>query len=266
MKARIQTMALATVLAGWVLSAAAADAPAAAAPMPPQMIALKVGVDAAGKVTSTKPADPQANASLNTIAAEFARKLVFVPARKDGKPAASETSLTVVLALEPAGEGRFAPKLKRAFNGPGLVQMGKVDAPKYPGRRGGALVVVAVNVNAEGVPDPSTQATERMQLREPNKFAEARYLDAVSFSVRGSRFEVDRVDGVAVPSRVSLPYQFGGGPGKPKDGEDEGRRGAKPPAMDISAMPVMTAVSSVPGIELPKLDYRSPDMVAAPAK
>lgn len=259
-------MALAVALAGSAVSAAAADAPAAAAPMPPQMIALKVAVDAAGKVTSSKPWDPQANASLNGIADAFARKLVFTPARKNGQPASSETSLTLVLVLEPAGEGRLAPKLKRAFNGPGLVRMGKMEAPKYPGPGGGALVVVAVNVNAEGTPDPGTQATERMELREPNKFAEARYLDAVSVSVRGSRFEVDKVDGVAVPSRVSLPYQFGGGAAKPKDGEDKGKRGGKPPAMDIGAIPVMSAVSALPGIELAKLDYKSPDLAAAPAK
>lgn len=263
---RLRLLIAAALLCGPAVSTLAAPPPAGTPATPPQMIALKVGVDAAGKVTTSKPWDPQANAGLNAIAGEFARKLVFTPARKNGKPVPSETSLTLVVALEPAGEGRFAPKLKRAFNSPGLVHMGKMEPPKYQGRRGGALVVVAVDVNADGVPVPSTQATERMELREPNKFAEARYLDAVSISVRGSRFEVDKVDGVAVPSRLSLPYQFGGGPGKPKDDEDEGKRGGKPPVMDIGAIPVMSAVSAVPGIELPKLDYKAPDLAAPVAK
>ena len=234
--------------------------------MPPQMIALKVGVDAAGKVTAAKPWDLQASASLNKIAEQFAHKLVFNPARKNGRPVSSETSLTVVLVLEPAGDGRFAPKLKRAFSGPGLVHLGRMEPPKYQGRRGGALVVVTVNVDADGVPDPSTQASERIELREPNKFAQARYLDAVSISVRGSRFEVDKVDGNAVPSRVSLPYQFGGGAAKTKDGREQDRPGARQPATDIGAMPVMSAVSLVAGIELPKLDYKAPDPAAAPGK
>ena len=128
---------------------------------------------------------------------------------------------------------------------------------------GGALVVVAVNVGADGAPDPATQTTERMNLREPNKFAEARYLDAVTMSVRGSRFELDKVDGQVVPSRLSLPYQFGGGAAKRPEGE--GKRGAKPPSMDLASMPVLTAVSAVPDIELAKLDYKAPDL-AAPAK
>ena len=55
--------------------------------------------------------------------------------------------------------------------------MGRMEAPKYQGRQGGALVVVAVDVGADGAPDPATQTTERMELRDPNKFAEARYLD-----------------------------------------------------------------------------------------
>ena len=258
MKLQLRTLFLGAALGAGAHSALAADAPAAATPMPPQMIALQVSVDAAGKVVSIKPADAQVVPGLNRVAEEFARKLVFTPARKGGKAVPSETTLTVVLVLEPVGEGRFAPKLKRAFNGPRLVQMGKAEPPKYQGRKGGALVVVAVNVGADGAPDPASQTTERMELREPNKFAEARYLDAVSISVRGSRYEVDKVDGVAVPSRVSLPYQFGGGPGKPEDGEDEGKRGAKPPAMDVGAMPMMTAVSAVPGIDLPKLDYKAP--------
>lgn len=263
MNSRLRSLFLAAALGTGGNAVQAADAPAGAAPPPPQMIALKVSVDAAGKVVAVKPSDPQAVPGLNRAAEEFARKLVFTPARKAGKAMSSETHLTVAIALEPVGEGRFAPRLKRAFNGPGLLHMGKIEPPKYQGRQGGALVVVAVNVGADGAPDPATQTTERMELREPNKFAEARYLDAVSISVRGSRFELDKVDGEVVPSRLSLPYQFGGGPAKPPEGEK--KRDAKPPPVDLASMPVMTAVSAVSGIELARLDYKAPDL-AAPAK
>lgn len=263
MYSKLRLLLLAAALGACGLSVQAADAPAGATPTPPQMISLKVSVDAAGKVVAVKPTDPQAVAGLNRAAEEFARKLVFTPARKGGKAVPSDTHLTVAIALEPVGEGRFAPRLKRAFSGPGLLHLGKMEAPKYQGAGGGALVVVAVNVGVDGEPDPDTQTTERMELREPNKFAEARYLDAVSTSVRGSRFELDKVDGEVVPSRLSLPYQFGGGPAKRPEGEK--KRGAKPPPLDLGSMPVMTAVSTVPGIELARLDYKAPDL-AAPAK
>jgi len=263
MNTRLRLLLLAAALAVLGNAARAADAPAGAAPMPPQMIGLKVSLDSTGKVVATKPSDTQAAAGLNLAAEEFARKLVFTPARKGGKAMPSETSLMLAIVLEPVGAGRFAPRLKRAFNGPTLLQMGKMEPPKYQGRQGGALVVVAINVGADGAPDPATQTTERMELREPNKFAEARYLDAVSISVRGSRFELDKVDGQVVPSRLSLPYQFGGGAAKRPEGK--ARRGEKPPMPDLASMPVMTAVSAVPGIELAKLDYKAPEP-AAPAK
>ena len=56
--------------------------------------------------------DGLTGAGLNRAAEEFARKLVFTPARKGGKAVSSETSLTLAIALEPVGEGRFAPRLK----------------------------------------------------------------------------------------------------------------------------------------------------------
>lgn len=262
MNSRLRPLLLSAALAVVGHAAQAADAPADAAPMRPQMIGLKVSVDAAGKVVAAKPSDARAAAGLNLAAEAFARKLVFTPARKGGSAVPSETTLTLAIALEPVGNGGFAPRLKRAFNGPTLLQMGKMEPPKYQGRQGGALVVVAVNVGADGVPDPATQTTERMELRDPNKFAEARYLDAVSISVRGSRFELDKVDGQVVPSRLSLPYQFGGGAAKRPEG---GKRGEKPQAPDPGSMPVMTAVSAVPGVELAKIDYKAPAS-ATPAK
>lgn len=265
MYSKLQSLLLAAALGACGLSTLAADAPAGAtpAPPPPQLISLKVSVDAAGKVVAVKPTDPQGVAGLNRAAEEFARKLVFTPARKDGKSVPSETSLMLAITLEPLGEGRFAPRLKRAFNGPTLLHMGQIEPPRYQGRQNGALVVVAINVGVGGVPDPATQTTERVELREPNKFAEARYLDAVSLSVRGSRFELDKVDGQVVPSRLSLPYQFGSGAAKRPEGK--AKRGEKPPMPDLGSMPVMTAVSTVPGIELAKIDYKAPEL-DAPAK
>ena len=127
MNPKLRLLLLAAALGACGLCAEASDAPAGAATMPAQMISLKVSVDAAGKVVATKPSDPQAVAGLNRAAEEFARKLVFTPARKGGKAVSSETHLTVVIALEPVGEGRFALRLKRAFSGPGLLHMGRTS-------------------------------------------------------------------------------------------------------------------------------------------
>ena len=239
------------------LPALAAD-PAAGGPPPPQTVVLRVGVDAAGHVSSSSPVDPQALPSLVQAAQAYAGKLVFTPARKDGAAVPSETNLNLILAFEPAGDGKYALKLRRATNGPGVVTVGRMETPKYPGRRGGATIVVSVDVDANGVPNAASLKTESAQLREPSKFAEARYVDAIHMSVKASRFAPDKVAGQPVPSRIMLPYQFGMGGDKPKEGEDEPRRGSPPPVRDPSKDPAMTAVSSVPGIELPKIDYAAP--------
>lgn len=227
-----------------------------AAPPPPQTIMLKVNVGADGKVLSATPVDPNAAPALNQAAQAMALKLPFTPARKDGVAVPSQTHLSLLLALEPAGAGKYALALKRAHNSPGVARVGKMDPPKYPG--GGAVVVVAVTIDADGKPDMGTLATEGVQMRVPSKFAEARYVDAITVSVRGSRFLPDQVDGVAVASRVVLPYQFGGGASRRgNDAEDE------TPLVSPEDAPVMHAVSMVPGVELPKIDIKAAPSAAA---
>ena len=116
---------------------ACAAAPASGNP-PPQTVVLHVAVDAGGHVVSAESVDPQAVPGLVSAARGYAQKLVLSPARKDGVAVASETNLSLVLAVEPVGEGKFALRLKRAVSIPGVLTVGRMDVPKYQGRRGGA--------------------------------------------------------------------------------------------------------------------------------
>lgn len=234
----------------------------AAAPAPAQKtrvetVSLRVTVDAAGKVQTSRPSDPQTAAGLLAVAESFARKLTFTPARKQGVAVPGETTLTLVIALEPRPDGQYGTQLRRATNGPGVLEVGKTVAPRYQqGKENGALVGIAVSLLADGSTDMGTLATERMELRVPSAFAEARYMDAIRTSLRGTRFELDKVDGVAIPERVSVAYRFGGGPIKPKPNEEE--RPGNPRLPEDVEVPALTAVSSVPGIELAKVDYSAP--------
>jgi len=248
------------IAAGAASQSLAAD-PAAEKPRT-ETVALRVGVDAQGKVQTSKPSDPNAAPGLVSAAEAYARKLTFTPARKNGVPVSSETTLTTVLELQPRPGGQFSLRLKRATNGPGVLEVGKTNAPKYQqGKENGALVVVSAALLADGTVDMGSLTTERMELRVPSEFAEARYLDAIRVSLRGSRFELDKVDGVAIPERISVPYRFGGGPTRIKPGDEKQGRGQQVP--EEIELPSLNAVSSVPGIELPKVDYRAP--AAAPA-
>ena len=240
------------------LPSANAAGDSAGGPPPPQVVVLKVGVDANGKVTTSSPVDPAVAPAMLQAAEGYARKLVFTPARKDGAAVPSETNLSLVMAVEPAGEGKFALRLRRATNGPGVVTVGKMEVPKYQGRRGGATIVVSVEVDAQGKPAMDSFKPESVALRDQNSFAEARYLDAIRSSVRHSVFAPETVAGSPVASRISLPYRFGMGGAKPKPGEDEGGRGKKPTPADPSEQPTMGAVSTQPNVELPKIDFKAP--------
>ena len=234
---------------------AGADAGAAAPPRP-QLIGLRVTVDAGGKVQSATAIDPAVLPALNSAAGEIARKLTFSPARKEGRAVASETTLSLTLALEPKANGQYGLALRRAVNGPSLLAIGKSIPPRYQqGKENGALVVVGANLRADGSLDMDSLKTERMELRVPSTFAEARYLEVVKNSLHGSRFQLDKVDGVEIPSRLSIPFRFGGGPTKPKPGE-EPRRGAA--SVQESDLPALSAVSSIPGVELPQIRYQAP--------
>ncbi len=234
-----------------------ADKPAQAADAPrPQSIALRVTVDAAGKVQSATPIDASVLPALNQAGAEIARKLTFSPARKEGRPVSSETTLSLTLALEARADGQFGLQLKRAQNGPSLLAIGKSTPPRYQqGKENGALAVVGADLRADGSIDMESLKTERMELRVPSTFAEKRYLETIKNSLRGSRFQLDKVDGVEIPARLSIPFRFGGGPEKPKDGEDSRRGG---PAARVDELPALTAVSSIPGVELAKIVFAAP--------
>lgn len=246
----------------WALAlavpAAAAGAAAPDGAPPPQTVVLKVGVDAAGKVQTTASLDAEAVPAYLQAAEGYARRLVFTPAKKGGVAVPSETWLSLVIAAEPVGDGKFGLKLRRAINGPGVASLGKMELPKY--KVGGATIVVSVEVDAQGKPDMDTFKSESVKLRDANSFAEARYLDAIRNSVKHSTFVPDKVAGAAVPSRITLPYRFGMGGDKPKPGEEEEERGRgrKPKAFDPSDQPTMQGMSLQPDVELPKVDYKAP--------
>jgi hypothetical protein len=239
---------LATLLAaGLPLLAGAADPPRVRT----ETIFLRVSVGADGHVLSTRPFDTRA--AMVQVAQQYATKLVFTPATHDGRAVPAGTCLTMRLAAEPRPDGTFGVKLRRAVSGPCVVTVGKTEPPKV-GRENGALVVIGADLRADGRVDEQSLAMESAQLRVPSSFAEARYREAAEKSLHGSRFELDTVDGQPVPAHVSVPFQFGGGPGKPPPGEER-KRGEPPPD---APLPSWKSKSLVPNTELASLDYTAP--------
>lgn len=234
-------------LAFFITPAFAGDAPTRE-----QTVAVQVQIDAKGKVTSAQAVpDPTVAAAMNRVATELALKLGFVPAKKAGQAVPSESVLFLLLAIEPRSDGQFGIRLKQASNGPMVVNMGKINVPKYQARGDrGATLVVGVTLGADGVPAMESFKTESVTMRSPSKFAEARYLDAIAASLRNTRFRVDKVDGAAIPTYVRLPYQFDGGGEKRDEKTGEPAKQPRPPGMDER--------SEQQGIELPKVVFNAP--------
>lgn len=262
MSARLRNLSLGLALASVALAstgqaglALAADPPVAAAPRPPQSVALRVVVDAQGQVQAAQPLDAAMAPALLQAGTEIARKLKFTPATKDGRPVKSETTLSLVLALEPRAAGSFGIVLRRATNGPSLLEMGKSPKPNVGGRENGGLVIVGVDLRPDGTVDMETFKAEKVELRVPSSFAEERFVDSARNLLKGTRFQLDLVDGIGTPARISVPFQFNGGPGKRKPGEDE--KDAEKRAAD-TIPPGLTAVSKIEGVVLPKIDYTAP--------
>lgn len=244
-------------------SGAALAAKPTPAPVPQEhMIGVRVSVDAAGKVTNAQPSDPAAIAALNQAATEIARKLPFDPATKDGVATTSETSLFLLLALEPKANGQFGIRLKKAISGPDRSKSAPLIPPSYQQRGDrSAMIVISVDLRPDGSVDPATIKPVSMELKVKSSFAEARYLDAITASLRDSQYILDKVAGTDVPARLTLPYKFGAGGQRQRAGEedaDEKDKAKDGKPVEKKPTPEMRAESLVPGVTLPKVRFTAP--------
>lgn len=252
---------------------AAEPAASAEATPPPQQVLLRVNVGANGRATNAQNLNPKTPAAVLQAAYEIAPKLQFTPATKNGQPVASETSLSMTLALVPRAGGGFGLSLKRAQNGPSVLKA-STETPRTS-RENGGVVVVGIDLLADGSVDMKSFKAEKTELRVPSTFAEERFVEAARISLKGAKFMLDKVDGIEIPSRLSVPFMFNGGMRKPERAEEErddygnssvGKardKGADP----NESLPSLTAVSRIEGITLPKVDFTAPPAPAAtPAK
>ena len=246
--------------------AAGTATPATRSAPPPQYVRLRVSVGANGRVLGGRSLDPATPVPLVQAASEIAGKLQFTPAMKGGQPVASETSLAMVLGMVPRPGGGYGLSLLRAQNGPSVVEA-HMDTPKVSREEGG-VVVVGVDLLAGGVVDMKSFRHEKTELRVPSSFAEQRFLESARKSLKDAKFMLDKVDGIEVPARVSVPFQFNGGLRaadlrgleERDDYGTTGKRASPAPGGTVDTdAPWVSAVSSIEGISLPKIDYRAPE-------
>lgn len=194
------------VLAFWL----GAVTPAAAADDDlEKVIGFRVGIGADGLVRTATPTNDTLPPAVNRAAAGLTRQLRFAPARVDGRPATSETTviLTVRFEAQPGGGYRLALRSARQS-----LQGLEMPAPPYPSAASaqdvGARLITFLAVQADGRVDPDRSRVETLTLSRPQPALERDFREAVLQTVRRWRFAVDTVDGRPVPANVHLPTNF----------------------------------------------------------
>jgi len=261
---RLPSLAMGLLLAATAATAGAAKPdPLAEAAKVPRYVLLRVQVDATGHVTDARALDKQTLPALAVAGNEIARKLEFTPARKDGVAVPSETSLMLALVLVPKPDGSAGIALQRAYNGPNVLRVGRAPTPKVS-RGDSGVIYVGADLRADGSVNMDTFKVDKAEVHVSSSAAEERFVAAARISLKDTVFQLDKVGGVEIPAHISVPYQFNGGGGRRGrpggDDEDEGgndgdKAGGGEHAPEHQAPPKISAVSSVAGVELAKVDY-----------
>jgi TonB family protein len=179
-------------------------------------VTARVQIDADGNATSIefdRARSRDLTEEFKAAMMERLRRVEFEPARLDGQPAASETSLHVSLGVVEGPEGFGPLRIEGLYLIPGYR---KVSPPQYPRRklmRGiEGYVEVKLSYDAEG------RVTEA-RIFDAEK-ADPDFAKAALAAARKWQFDPQKIEGRGVPGQASVPVFFAI-PGGPSRGESE---------------------------------------------
>ncbi len=195
------------------------------APAPEQTTVLqwKMSLDARGQITALVPR----NASKSALAEQLepaVRGWNFEPAILNGEKAATETLLSVQIALIPSADGQsYSVRVDDVRTGGAIVPTH--DAIRLPEsemralKSDGGFSKLAFEVSY----DASGSATEVTLLPDP-KNAKGRLVEIAGEAVREWLYEPERVAGVGIPGKVIVPICYSAGKTKKRKGTRDGKR------------------------------------------
>jgi len=195
------------VLASLTLLLAAACALADEASAPVEVsLSWRASVGADGQLTALAPAD-ELNAELYKRFEADVRTWRFTPGKVNGVPAATDTTLTVGIRLNPV-PGGFRPEILDAQTGVGY---GKMVAPTYPegalkSRRGGA-VLSRVTFDGQG----DVQEVETIDGGFPEAGGDLKR--AARVALRRWKFHPESIGGRGYGGTAFVPICFSVSPG-----------------------------------------------------
>lgn len=216
-------------------------------------VMFRVVIDADGKLVSGIPRDPALGAEFLRAALALVKDVRFVPAQSDGRPSASETTLSLVVAIARQDDGGYKLALKGSRL---LTEPAKMVGPVYP-RAGMAkvqptgFIVLGVVVKPDGTVDPAQGRVLQSVFANANEAMQATLVKAAVDAVARWQFLPDIVAGKPVASLTSVPVRFCS------------RDGCDVPATPVASSEMMSLPRSVtPGQVLPVMPHS--DAIAIP--
>lgn len=183
----------------------------AAEPQGERIVTLQweLALDADGRVVALASKDRSQDA-LRERLEPVVRGWAFEPGRIDGRPAPTDTMLSVQVTLVPQADGKtFGVKLRDVRTGGSIATAGNV-APRMTARelerlvrsrQQSAMAVVEVRYDGAGRP------IEVAAVPGASKASKG-LVDASIAAIRQWTFEPERVGGIGVPGRVITPICF----------------------------------------------------------
>jgi hypothetical protein len=206
---------------------------------------FNVVIDEQGRLATAKPHSP-APMEVQRAGIAAVKALGFEPATLEGKPAAMETGLHLVLRFDRQRDGSFRAVLKSARLGP-LVTSGYGTETSARGRRSATgVLIAAVAVREDGSVDPGrmriVDSATSKDGRDHLEDFERRALE----SIAKWQFRPDRVGGRLVASSAEAIVRFC---------TTDCTVPAEPaPSADRAALPV----SLTPGVQLARVKAANP--------
>ncbi len=195
------------------------------APTPEQTTLLqwKMSLDAAGQITALVPR----NASNNALGEQLepaVRGWNFEPATVNGQQAATETMLSVQLALLPSADGKsYSVRVDDVRTGGSIAASHEsIRLPESEARilkSNGGFAKLAFEVSY----DESGKAQTATLLPDPGN-AKGRLVELAETAVRDWLYEPERVAGAGIPGKVIVPICYSAGKTNKRKGTRGGRR------------------------------------------
>lgn len=209
-------------------------------------VMFRVVISADGKLVSGVPRDPALGAEVLRAALALVKDARFEPAQSNGQPAASETTLSLVVAFARQDDGTYKLALKGSRL---LTEPSKTVGPVYPRAamakvQPTGLIVLGVVVKPDGTVDPAQSRVLQSAFANADEAMQATLVKSAIDAVARWQFLPDVVAGKPVASLTSVPVRFCS-----RDGCDT------PPTPVASAEVMALPRSATPGQVLPVMPH-----------